>query len=289
VSGDVKRPGVYEVDAGLSLRSLIERAGGIVGKAKCVVAGTAAGIVGADKLDTPLEFGALALAGSGLGSAGFIVYNDTRSAPRIAQSLLRFLYVESCNQCSPCKHGLRMASNALDAMFDAGSVAGDDVERALFGVRSAPQANRCYLPQQAANLLPSLVAKFRGEFDQQIAHPLAPSARIPIPLFADYDEAKHEFTYESSIERKQPDWSYAEPLVAGDANANGNKKRKHAPPTAPIGVRLEVDVLERLVHQAEEENEHVDRLVNRWLRERLSETKHNKNDEPRETSAGDEP
>jgi NADH-quinone oxidoreductase subunit F len=52
-----------------------------------------------------VSYEGLAAIGSGLGSAGFIVYDDTRSMLAVARSVSRFLYVESCGQCRACKFG----------------------------------------------------------------------------------------------------------------------------------------------------------------------------------------
>ena len=173
ISGDVKRPGVYELNAGVPVRKLIyEMAGGpLNGEVKAVLSGFSAGVIAGNELDTPADFGSLSAIGSGLGSAGFIVLGSTRSMVRVAQAAARFLYVESCNQCPACKHGLRIASHTLDEMFDPQQSHIHSVDLALFGARSAPQANRCYLPVQASILISSLVHKFRPEFDAQLADP----------------------------------------------------------------------------------------------------------------------
>src|SRR3546814_16899914 len=66
----------------------------------------------ADLLDVPLSWEGLASVGSGLGSAGFIVIDDTVDIVAVAPGVSRFLAVESCGQCSPCKHdGLTIAAN----------------------------------------------------------------------------------------------------------------------------------------------------------------------------------
>jgi NADH:ubiquinone oxidoreductase subunit F (NADH-binding) len=263
MSGDVKRPGVYECEAGISLRELI------VGKAKgpagapvkLVAAGTASGIIPAEALDTPADFGSLAKIGSGLGSAGFVVFDETRPAPRIAQALLRFLYVESCDQCPPCKLGLGTASAALDEIFTPGEASPDDLERALQGARSAPQGNRCYLPQQGAQLLKSLVERYRGEFESQLSRPWVESPRIPIPLLRDYDEATHRFELESAIERKQPDWTF---LSETPPPPPRRKLR-----TGRLAIRLDPEIAARLEERARREGLDLDRLVNRFIRSEL--------------------
>jgi NADH:ubiquinone oxidoreductase subunit F (NADH-binding)/quercetin dioxygenase-like cupin family protein len=216
ISGDVKQPGVYELDAGVPLRKLIYQvAGGPVnGEIKAVLSGFSAGAIAGNELDTPADFGSLSAIGSGLGSAGFIVLHSNRRMVRVAQAVARFLYVESCNQCPACKHGLRIASHTLDGMFDPQESHVHSVDLALFGARSAPQANRCYLPVQASVLISSLVDKFKAEFDAQLNDAGQTSAPFPVPLIADFDEASHRFVYDDKFAFKNPDWTYSFPAQA---------------------------------------------------------------------------
>ena len=131
-----------------------------------------------------------------VGSAGFIVFDDQASIPRVTQSIARFLYVESCNQCAACKHGLGMASGAIDELFDPAKATFDDFERALYGARSAPQGNRCYLPVQGSVLVPSLMNRYKAEFDTQLAQPEAAPAPYLIPKMVDFDESTSTFSYD---------------------------------------------------------------------------------------------
>jgi NADH:ubiquinone oxidoreductase subunit F (NADH-binding)/quercetin dioxygenase-like cupin family protein len=215
ISGDVKRQGVYECNAGVSLRKLIyELAGGpLDGDVKAVLSGFSAGVIAGNELDTPADFGSLSAIGSGLGSAGFIVLNSARSLVRVAQAGLRFLYVESCNQCPACKHGLRIASKTIDGMFDPQESHFHSVDLALFAARSAPQANRCYLPVQASVLISSLIHKFKPEFDLQLTEPRLSSEPFAVPLISDFDERNHRFVYDDKFAFKNPDWTYSIPAA----------------------------------------------------------------------------
>jgi NADH:ubiquinone oxidoreductase subunit F (NADH-binding) len=240
VSGDVRRPGVYECEAGISLRALFgEVAGGPrEGRAlKAALSGVSAAVIPEAKFDTPADFASLQLAGSGLGSAGFVVLDDRTSVPRVAQAVARFLYVESCNQCSACKHGLRTASRALDELFDPATATPDDIERARYGARSAPQENRCYLPVQGSVVLPSLLDRFPGEFEALLGGGSVGEPYL-VPKIVDYDEATHAFRYDEAQARKRPDWTYEEPAPPPSAR----------PARAPLdaartpAVRLDPDV-----------------------------------------------
>src|SRR6185369_6058373 len=159
----------YELPAGISLRQLFHEVGGgpRPGRTlKAAFSGVSSGVILPAEFDTPAEFGALLEIGAGLGSAGFMVFDDRTSMPRLAQAVARFLYVESCNQCSACKTNLGLASGALDELFEPHR--GLDLpERALLAARRAPQANRCYLPVQGSVVIPSLIRRFGPEFTRQ--------------------------------------------------------------------------------------------------------------------------
>jgi NADH:ubiquinone oxidoreductase subunit F (NADH-binding) len=277
VSGDVARPGVYELPAGVTLATLFhEVAGGPrEGRTfKAALSGVSSAVILADKFDTPADFASLALVGASLGSAGFIVLDDQASVPRVAQAVARFLYVESCNQCSACKHGLRVAWSAIDELFDPALATDDDYERAYYGARHAPQGNRCYLPVGAAAVLPSLLTRFRPEFDAQLAAPSAAPPPYVVPKMVDYDDATATFTYDEAQARKTPSWTYED---ENEDEPPASRARAASPgvrPAAPVAARLAGDVRERLALLAEHRGIDVDTLVNEvireWLKERRS-------------------
>jgi len=267
LSGDLQRPGVYEVESGVTLRSLLDGPGGgpRPGRAfRAVLSGVSTAPLLADQLDTHLDFGSFQLAGSGLGSAGVVVIDDATSIPRVAQSIARFLYVESCSQCSACKAGLRTASRAIDELFDPEMATADDPERALFGAASAPQGNRCYLPVQGATLIPALLRRFADDFTAQIASADVPVPAWPIPKLLDYDEATHAFTLDARQALKEPDWTYRDPAPQPNAPETPNP-----PPTGPLSIRLGAELAARLHAIADEDGLDLDRLVETALREWL--------------------
>jgi NADH-quinone oxidoreductase subunit F len=279
VSGDVVRPGVYELEAGITLRELVhDIAGGPrPGRAvKALLCGVSAAVIPADRLDTPADHAHLQLIGSGLGSAGFIVLDDQASMARVTQAVARFLYVESCNQCPACKHGLRTASTALDELFNPRTATPDDAERALYGARQAPQGNRCYLPVQGAILIPSLLRTFSGELDAQLKHPSGASRSYILPKIVDFDEASRTFIYDELQPRKRPNWTYDDAPIEPTQPVPMSvpkpiKPARPAAETAPLRtatVRLAPDVREALARVLRDESE-VDTVVNAALREWL--------------------
>ena len=269
VSGDVQRPGVYELPAGIPLRELFH---GVAGgprpgrTLKAALSGVSVAPIPAERFDTPADFGSLSLIGSGLGSAGFVVYDDTASMPRVAQMAARFLYVESCNQCSACKHGLRTASTALDALFDPGKADPALLARARQGALSAPQGNRCYLPAEGAAIVPALLTRFAPEFEQQLRDPTRASNPVPIPKIADWDEAARDFVLDQNQQRKKPDWTYQPPHPAATTRAR--------PATAPhdrahLAVLLSPELVARLRERAEREGVALEALIERAIEQLL--------------------
>ena len=108
VSGNVARPGVYEVEFGATLRELLELAGGIAGgrDLKAVLLGGAAGVfVGPDALDTPLTFEATRAIGATLGSGVVMAFDETADMVDTLRRIAQFFRDESCGQCVPCRVG----------------------------------------------------------------------------------------------------------------------------------------------------------------------------------------
>jgi NADH-quinone oxidoreductase subunit F len=108
LSGTVARPGVFEVDFGISLGSLIALAGGVPGRKpiRAVLLGGAAGtFLGPDKLDTSLSFEGTRAAGATLGSGVVLVLDDSIDLDDILVRIAAFFRDESCGQCVPCRVG----------------------------------------------------------------------------------------------------------------------------------------------------------------------------------------
>ncbi len=108
LSGHVQRPGTYEVPFGITLRQLIEVAGGIggTGKLQAVLLGGAAGsFVSPDELDTPLTFEGVRAIGASLGSGVVMLFDDSVDLKDILARIAKFFHHESCGQCVPCRAG----------------------------------------------------------------------------------------------------------------------------------------------------------------------------------------
>ena len=116
VSGHVKRPGVYEAPLGITMRELLELAGGVEGELQAFSPGGASsGFLPASALDVPMDFRSLQEAGSMLGSAGAVVLNETVDMAEAALAQAIFFEDESCGQCSPCRIGTRILRESLES------------------------------------------------------------------------------------------------------------------------------------------------------------------------------
>ena len=149
-----------------------------------------------------------------------MVLDDQQSIPRVAQTLARFLYVESCSQCTACKTGLEGCSKSLDELLDHGNEvdtgADDSIDRAVMSALHAPQGNRCYLPVQGSILVTSLVSAFHEDF---LAFDAGGSAgKWPCPKLADFDERSRVFVLDEQQNRKTPEWTY------DDVDGEGSKR-----------------------------------------------------------------
>jgi NADH-quinone oxidoreductase subunit F len=165
VTGDVERAGVVEVELGTPMAEVLDHFGplGAGRRVKAVLSGASNPVLAGARLDAPVSYEGLAAAGSGLGSAGFVVYDDTACMVHVACLFARFLWVESCGQCPPCKLGTGAIARALEG-FAAAEVSEDDAAVLEHWLANVADANRCSLPVEAQQLIPSLLAEFADDF-----------------------------------------------------------------------------------------------------------------------------
>ncbi len=118
LSGDIERPGNYEVPIGLGLMTLLQDWAGGPGKGRSVQAVTMAGLSGGflagDDLDVTLDEPSIRAKGSFLGAGGIMVFDDTRDMVDVAHSAMEFFAHESCGKCFPCRIGTRRLMERLD-------------------------------------------------------------------------------------------------------------------------------------------------------------------------------
>ncbi|HXY31516.1 MAG TPA: NAD(P)H-dependent oxidoreductase subunit E [Gemmatimonadaceae bacterium] len=162
--GAVARPGVYEVPFGVTLRKMLEMAGGVPGgrKLQAILLGGAAGVfVSGDELDIPLTFEGARAAKVTLGSGVIMAFDDTTDMPDILLRIAAFFRDESCGQCVPCRVGTVRQEEALHRLTTRktrGSVAD---ELALLDEIGAAMkdASICGLGQTAYSAVESAIGR----------------------------------------------------------------------------------------------------------------------------------
>ncbi len=122
VSGDITRPGNYEVPVGTSLRELLDTHAGGTPDGKAIqgvtMAGISGGFVGAADLDVALDPASLTDLGAMLGAGGIIVHDESRCMIQAARESMHFLAQESCGKCFPCRIGTVRVTELLDELID---------------------------------------------------------------------------------------------------------------------------------------------------------------------------
>jgi NADH-quinone oxidoreductase subunit F len=160
ISGDVARPGLFEVPFGTTLGELIDLAGGIRdgnGVGAVLVGGAAGSFVDADTLDMELTFEGAAAAQTGLGSGAVIVFDETTDFGPVLRRIAQFFRDESCGQCVPCRIGTVRQEEALARLAAKQPLGGlvDEMTRLDDLARVMTDASICGLGQTAASAVQS--------------------------------------------------------------------------------------------------------------------------------------
>jgi NADH-quinone oxidoreductase subunit F len=207
VVGDAERAGVVEVECGTPLREVLTMFGAPrPGRAiRAVLPGVTNAVLTAGQLDTPLAFETFAATGSGLGAAGFVVYDDTACMADLAAVLSRFLYVESCGQCPPCKLGTGAITKAL-VDIASGHGTGASLESIEHWLSVVADGNRCFLPVEEQQLIGSILRAFPEDFEAHLEGNCAHRHRATVPKLLDIVAGVAVFDGQQM--RKRPDWTY---------------------------------------------------------------------------------
>jgi len=159
VSGDIEQTGVYEVPFGVTLRELLEMAGGVKGgkELKSVLFGGAAGAFAtSEHLDVKMTFEDLRNAGLPLGSGVVMVFDETRDMRQVLKSLGHFFAHESCGKCYPCQMGTQRQKEILSRIAN-GNTLKDDLIRLQDVGWTMTDASLCGLGQTAASAVLSAI------------------------------------------------------------------------------------------------------------------------------------
>jgi len=160
VVGDTVRHGVGEVELGVSIGEVIDQIGGGArdGHAfKAVFSGVANPVM--TDLSTPLTYEAR------MGAAGLIVYDETACMVEVARVFSRFLSIESCGQCPPCKLGTAALTQELAHIEAGADMRAGEISRWL---EQVTDGNRCYLPVQERAVVSSILQTFPEEIDEHL-------------------------------------------------------------------------------------------------------------------------
>ena len=173
VSGHVNRPGNYEVRMGTPFRDLLEMAGGVRDghTLKAVIPGGSSMPVlpAATIMDVDLDYDSLAKAGSGLGSAGMIVMDDSVCMVKALMRISRFYYAESCGQCTPCREGTGWMYRVVKRI-EEGQGRPEDLDLLVSAAGQIEGHTICAFGEAAAWPVQSFLKHFRHEFEYHVAH-----------------------------------------------------------------------------------------------------------------------
>ena len=171
LTGRVKNTGLVEVPMGTSLRTIVFDIGGGASDGAAVKAvqtgGPSGGCLPVDKFDLPVDFEALAEAGSMVGSGGMVVMDERTCMVDVAKYFLAFLLDESCGKCAPCRLGLdRMLEIVTDITEGRGRAEQIDLLEEL--AETVAEGSLCALGKTAPNPVLSTLRYFRDEYEAHI-------------------------------------------------------------------------------------------------------------------------
>ena len=173
VSGHVKRPGLYELPMGTTMRDIIFNHCGGMSRDKALKAvipgGVSAPMLTAKDLDTPMDFDSIAAKGSMLGSGAVIVMDETTCMVKTAYIINRFFSHESCGKCTPCRDGTPWLTNVLKRLVHGEGRPGD-VELLESLCTNIFGRTFCPLGDGAVMALRGALKNFREEFEHHAAH-----------------------------------------------------------------------------------------------------------------------
>jgi NADH-quinone oxidoreductase subunit F len=185
VSGNVQRPGNYEIELGIPARQIVyDLAGGPPPGRRVKFwfpGGSSAPVLLEEDLDRPYSFESMAEAGSMLGSGAIIVVDDSVPVVSVALRLAEFYRHESCGKCVPCREGTNWTVKMLERI-DSGEATPMDLE-----IMAQVQTNiigncLCVLGDSMAMPVGSMIEKFRPEFEEHIERARERAERLSVEM-----------------------------------------------------------------------------------------------------------
>lgn len=171
LSGDIQKPGNYEVPFGLPLRTLLYDWAGGAQKGRSIQAVTMAGLSGGflagNDLEVTLDEPSVKAKGSMLGAAGIIVFDDSRDIMSVAHNAMEFFAEESCGKCFPCRIGTQRLTERLAG--DAGPMDMDEWRREVSDISEAMKAtSACGLGMAAPLIADSVIRYFPENVERHV-------------------------------------------------------------------------------------------------------------------------
>ena len=247
LSGHVKRPGQYEAPLGITLRELLDMAGGMRDpqhKLKFWTPGGSSTPMFTDEhLDVPLDFESVAAAGSMLGTRALQIFDDTTCVVRATERWTDFYKHESCGKCTPCREGTWWLAQILERL-EHGQGDEEDIEKLLDICDNILGRSFCALGDGATSPITSSVQYFRDEYLEHLRLGRCPFDRDASTLFA---------TGTTMLDRGEGagvgmtttiDPTTTSPSAGGNAVSTGGDARR---PKGPDDITLTIDGIETWV------------------------------------------
>jgi NADH-quinone oxidoreductase subunit F len=186
LSGHVRRPGQYEAPLGITLRELLEMAGGIREGHELkfwTPGGSSTPMFTDAHLDTPLDFESTASAGSMLGTRALQCFDDTTCVVRAVLRWTEFYAHESCGKCTPCREGTYWLVQVLRRL-EAGQGTEADLDKLLDICDNILGRSFCALGDGATSPISSSIQYFRDEYVRHLTEGGCPFDPVSSTLFA---------------------------------------------------------------------------------------------------------
>ncbi len=186
LSGHVTRPGQYEAPLGITLRELLDMAGGVRAGHELkfwTPGGSSTPLFTADHLDVPLDYESVGAAGSMLGTRALQIFDETTCVVRAITRWAEFYAHESCGKCTPCREGTYWLKQVL-ARIEHGQGTLEDLDTLLDVCDNILGRAFCALGDGATSTITSGIALFRDEFEAHITGGGCPFDPAASALFA---------------------------------------------------------------------------------------------------------
>jgi NADH-quinone oxidoreductase subunit F len=171
LSGHIQRPGQYEAPFGVTLRELIQMAGGMRPGRRLkfwTPGGSSTALLTVDHLDLPLDHESIEAAGSSLGTRGIQVFDDSTCVVRAVSRWTDFYRRESCGKCTPCREGTFWLSQILERI-EAGRGTKADIDQLVETCLSIDGRSFCALGDSATLPIASSIEHFKAEYKVHIS------------------------------------------------------------------------------------------------------------------------